>query len=118
MGYEQRDVDPRLPVRIGAAMVVFLLLGILVVTGVMLTLWAVDKAPASPFGQASPTTSGPPVQADPRADMQALTQRWDRQLGSIGWVDRDAGLVRIPIEAAMTQTARAGWRDGPEEGAP
>ena len=117
-GYEQSDVDPRVPLRIGVAMIIFLVLGIAAVTGIMFTLWAVDDTSPSPFGPGQPESTGPQVQPDPRADMQALTRSWDHQLAGTGWVDREAGLVRIPIEDAMLQTVRAGWRDGPQADAP
>ncbi len=110
-GYEMQDVDPRLPARLALAMVVFLLLGIATVTGIMLSLWAVDAGPESPFGTADEPAPGPVLQADPRADMQALERRWQTELNSIGWVDRDAGIAHIPIREAMQRTAQAGWRE-------
>ena len=44
----------------------------------------------------------PRLQTDPRDDLKHLRETEDRTLESYGWVDRDAGIVRIPIEQAMT----------------
>ena len=44
---------------------------------------------------------GPPRGLDLRRDQRATLDRW-------GWVDRDAGLARIPIERAMDLVAAEG----------
>jgi hypothetical protein len=33
----------------------------------------------------------------------------DRELATYGWIDRQHGIVRIPIVEAMQQLARRGW---------
>jgi hypothetical protein len=43
----------------------------------------------------------PRLQTDPRQDLADLRAREQDQLTSYGWVDRNAGVVRIPIDAAM-----------------
>jgi hypothetical protein len=43
----------------------------------------------------------PRLQIDPREDLSALRAKEDEILGTYGWVDRNAGVVRIPIDAAM-----------------
>ena len=43
----------------------------------------------------------PRLQTDPRGDLLALREAEDRTLTTYGWVDRNAGVVRIPIEQAM-----------------
>jgi hypothetical protein len=50
----------------------------------------------------------PRLQTDPRADLLALREAEDRVLGTYGWVDRNAGIVRIPIEQAMKLTVERG----------
>ena len=44
----------------------------------------------------------PRLQTDPRRDLADLRAREDELLNSYGWVDKNAGIVRIPIESAMT----------------
>ena len=43
----------------------------------------------------------PRLQTNPRQDMTDLRAREEAMLSSYGWVDRNAGVVRIPIERAM-----------------
>ena len=50
----------------------------------------------------------PRLQTDPRQDMSDLRAKEDDVLGSYGWVDRSAGVVRIPIDVAMKLTLERG----------
>ena len=50
----------------------------------------------------------PRLQTDPRQDLIDLRAKEDAWLGSYGWVDRNAGVVRIPIDAAMKLTLERG----------
>jgi hypothetical protein len=51
----------------------------------------------------------PRIQAAPAADMGALRREEDAILTSYGWVDRQAGVVRIPIDVAMKQVLEEGF---------
>jgi hypothetical protein len=50
----------------------------------------------------------PRLQTNPREDLAALRAREDAQLRSYGWVDKNAGVVRIPIDAAIKLTLERG----------
>ena len=50
----------------------------------------------------------PRLQEHPREDLSDLRAREDEILSSYGWVDRNAGVVRIPIDAAMKLTLERG----------
>jgi hypothetical protein len=50
----------------------------------------------------------PRLQISPREDMRELRDREDELLTSYGWVDRNAGVVRIPIEEAMKIVVQRG----------
>ena len=50
----------------------------------------------------------PRLQTEPREDLAALRAREDQTLRSYGWVDRNAGVVRIPIDRAMELTLQRG----------
>jgi hypothetical protein len=50
----------------------------------------------------------PRLQTDPRQDMSDLRAKEDEWLGSYGWVDRNADIVRIPVDAAMKLTLERG----------
>ena len=50
----------------------------------------------------------PRLQTTPREDLSELRANEDAILSSYGWVDRNAGVVRIPIDAAMKLTLERG----------
>ena len=50
----------------------------------------------------------PRLQTDPRRDMADLLAKEDEVLSSYGWIDRNAGVVRIPIDTAMKLTLERG----------
>ncbi len=85
----------------------------LLVWGVLhsLQIWSAPRAVAEfPLAQsqARRLPPEPRLQTNPRGDLLELRQKDDRILNSYGWIDRDAGVVRIPIEQAMTLTAARG----------
>ena len=58
--------------------------------------------------QANRVPPEPRLQEHPREDLSELRAREDEILSSYGWVDRNAGIVRIPIDAAMKLTLERG----------
>ena len=50
----------------------------------------------------------PRLQIDPRQDLADLRAKEDDVLASYGWVDKNAGIVRIPIDAAVKLTLQRG----------
>ena len=50
----------------------------------------------------------PRLQTNPREDLRALREREDAVLNSYGWVDKTAGVVRIPIDEAIKLTVQRG----------
>ena len=50
----------------------------------------------------------PRIQANAAADMEALRRQEDARLTTYGWVDRQAGIVRIPVSVAMAQILEEG----------
>jgi hypothetical protein len=44
---------------------------------------------------------GPQLQISPRLDLHYFRAQEDKQLTNYAWVDRSAGVVRVPIERAM-----------------
>ena len=50
----------------------------------------------------------PRLQTDPRQDLADLRAKEQELLDSYGWVDKNAGIVRIPIDAAMKLTLERG----------
>ena len=50
----------------------------------------------------------PRLQTDPRQDLADLRANEDELLRTYGWVDKNAGVIRIPIDAAMKLTLERG----------
>jgi hypothetical protein len=50
----------------------------------------------------------PRLQTNPRQDLRDLRTREEDVLGNYGWVDKNAGVVRIPIADAMKLTVQRG----------
>lgn len=55
----------------------------------------------------------PRLQTHPLRDMQDLRAGEKETLSSYGWVDRSAGVVRLPIERALELTAERGLPSKP-----
>jgi hypothetical protein len=60
-------------------------------------------------GQQTRLPPEPRLQTNPREDLRALRAREDDILNGYSWVDRPAGIVRIPIEEAMKLTVERGF---------
>ncbi len=50
----------------------------------------------------------PRLQTQPREDLREMRAREDEILTSYGWIDKNAGVVRIPIDRAMKMTVERG----------
>jgi len=116
VSHEQSDVNVRGILAFG--------LGLLV-AGVVIQLgmwWLFDylaartaqlDQPRSPLASSSPRESLPPeprLQVSPAQDLKELRAAEDAMLHSYGWVDQQAGVVRIPIERAMEVLAEH-WKE-------
>jgi hypothetical protein len=62
---------------------------------------------------ALPVYPAPRLQTDPAADLQRFTTQEFSRLNSVGWVDKDRGIVHIPIDEAMRRVAAQGIPDWP-----
>ncbi len=87
------------------AWTMLLTLVLVLVSGLL--LWAAYlywlPQPAPPLFEPLPVPPGQPrLQRNPRADMTEYQRRMEQRLQGVGWVDRRAGVVHIPIERAMT----------------
>jgi hypothetical protein len=65
-------------------------------------------------GQQQRLPPEPRLQTDPREDLRVLRQAEEDALKSYGWVDKNAGVVRIPIDEAMKLTIERGLPTRPE----
>jgi len=67
-------------------------------------------APEYPLAatQESRVPPEPRLQTNPREDLEQLRAQEDQILNSYGWVDKNTGVVRVPIEDAMRLTVQRG----------
>ena len=110
-GYEKSDASPR-----GLVYFALIIAGILVLTFLSLR-WLFgyfQKAEnpgsfvAAPFADARPLPPAPRIQSNPGADMQSYFQSQQNLLNSYGWIDRQNGIVRLPIDRAMELVLQRG----------
>lgn len=103
-GYEKTDANPR-------GLLYFALIMAAILAATALSLIGLfnyfEKAEnpgsfvAAPFAGARPLPPPPRIQPDPGADMQSYRQSQENLLDTYGWIDRQNGIVRMPIDRAM-----------------
>ncbi len=64
-------------------------------------------APSRITGE-NPLAPEPRLQTDDRVDMEKFRAAEGQKLNSYGWVDKDAGILHIPIKRAMDLIAQRG----------
>ena len=116
--YETRDIRVRPLAAFVAGLTVvgvFVYLVVFVLLRLFSSQAANEDAQVAPASMAKPAAAGeerlppePRIQANPEADMAALRLQEDAILTTYGWVDRAAGVARIPIDVAMKQVIEEG----------
>lgn len=116
-GYEVRDVEVRWIAGAG------IVLAVVLVAAFVLMRWTFDR-----FAERERDRQGPPatlverpgegvppeprLQANPRRDLEAMRAEEEAVLGTYGWVDRERGIVRMPIDRAMEIVVQRGLGKG------
>jgi len=112
-GHEERDVSVR-PIAVAVlglgAMCVLAGLAMQILFNLLAAQQSRQSAAPSPlagvYGLKEPPE--PRLQTEPRQDLDGLRARDAAVLEHYAWVDRDAGVVRIPIERAIEVLAARG----------
>ncbi|MBZ9819995.1 hypothetical protein [Mesorhizobium sp. CA4] len=102
---ETRDVQPRVLLAFGGGLLLFIALAAI---GVKLIF---NTAPTWLPLPANTNPENPDLQTTPQQDLTAFRAEEDRQLKTLGWVDRNAGIARIPIDDAMWAVVSHGLPD-------
>lgn len=100
--HEAEDVTIRFGILWFAGLAVAL--GVVIAVAIMLFPNTVSER----VGPRLPNFPTPALQASPRADMARFLHAELERLNSTGWVDRDKGIVHIPIADAMRKVAQGG----------
>lgn len=117
-GHEERDLNVR---AVGLFLVGLLLTvgAALLVVGWLFDYFTVRQArldvPPSRLAEARPMPPEPRLQVAPLEDLKATRAAEDAALIGYGWVDRKAGIAKIPINRAMELLAERGLPAGGKE---
>jgi len=111
--HEPTDVEPRSILRLSLAVGVVLVLTVIALLPLFSFFDRREARQDAPPGPLAPADKGrefpaPRLQVQPFADIRQLRAREQELIESYGWVDQQAGIVRIPIEEAMKLTVERG----------
>jgi hypothetical protein len=111
--HEESDVNIRAIFGFGAGMIVagiVVALAVFVLFGYLNSREGAKVAPEYPLAvtQEDRLPPEPRLQINPREDLRNLRANEDAILSGYGWVDKNAGIVRIPIDEAMKLTLQRG----------
>lgn len=109
--YEHHDAAPRGVVV--AAVVFVVTLSLAGVAAVVLTGLLSPDRPGPPPIAGRLERGGPPLNVEPEDTLEDARRRHRARLEGTAWVDRDAGIARIPIDTALRLTAERGWQEPP-----
>jgi hypothetical protein len=103
--HETRDVHVRWIVLIIAALLVTCAVAMVAAAYYLrlVTRYRQAAAPAAPAGLPQPQ-----LQQIPAADLRQLQAKFHRELTTYAWIDRNRGIVRIPVERAMDRLVQRG----------
>ena len=103
-GHERRDIEPAAVALFAAGLVAHALVTILLI-GWLFWYFHARVArldlPASPLAGEKALPPEPRLQVDPAEDLRKMRLEENAVLNGYGWIDRRAGIARIPIERAM-----------------
>jgi hypothetical protein len=111
--HEESDVDIRGVLTFAAGLVAVMIAIGLIVWVLFAYFNAREQrtgAPAFPLAtsQEHRVPPEPRLQTNPREDLRELREAEQEKLTTYGWVDKNSGIVRIPIDEAITLTVRRG----------
>jgi len=111
-GYEVRDVNARgvtiLAVGLSAIVVVAMALMVVLFDWLAARAARGQQPPLSLAGAPDALPPDPRLQAHPARDLAAMRAEEQATLDGYAWVDREAGIVSIPIQEAMERVVARG----------
>lgn len=101
-GHEKRDVNIRAILSVGAVIAGFIILAA-IIARLMVTGLATHqaKAPEGAFIQPPATAPTPTLEPHPTVEINAFRAEKTKVLANYGWVDKQGGIARIPIDRAI-----------------
>ncbi|HEX3730011.1 MAG TPA: hypothetical protein VHV47_09410 [Opitutaceae bacterium] len=108
--WEKQDASPRGVLALGLSLAAFVVVSLL--AGWALAARWGGKSGTSQLGALGAFTAGPGYRTSVQQDWTAVEAAARARLTGYGWVDRRAGIVRIPVERAMELMAASGSEQG------
>ena len=116
-GHETSDLEPRI-VALFAVGLAALLVAVMAATYWIYSAaqlrYAKQQAPVSPLAYTREPIPEPRLQVSGAEELRKLRAAEDAALDSSGWIDEEAGLVRIPIDRAIEILAKKGLPARPQ----
>lgn len=118
VGHEESDLSVAGAATFGVLLILLCVFAYIVV-GVMMHIFGTQQATefshavTYPLAHEEPVAQGPGIQANPPADLAALHVEENAVLDTYAWVDREHGIVRIPIARAMELLVQKGLPSRP-----
>jgi hypothetical protein len=111
--YERTDVRPRVVLASAGGLVLTVLVILVAITAFESMTTGVAPSVSRPEDliqglQAAPTPAEPRLEAQSGVNFEAYHAAAEQRLDTYRWVDRDAGVVAIPIDRAMDMVAQQG----------
>ena len=109
-GYEERDISLGVVVLFAAILVLTLIVIHFLALGTFhhLARQSSGYPPPSSLASTREEFTGPRLLVNQKLDMEAFRASEDTLLNHYGWVDRQKGIVRIPIDRAIDLLAQQG----------
>jgi hypothetical protein len=111
-GYEVSDARFHAIMWGGGALVILMILAFVlmyVLLGHFESRQQAIATPPSPLLEGRPLPPQPRLQVTPEIDLKTLRAKEDSLLNSYGWVSKEAGVVRIPVDRAMKLILERGF---------
>jgi len=100
--HETADVDGRLVWRTAAVLVATIVGAGFVAYGLLALFHDETGRPLAPADARPTAMPSPPLSSTPVLDLKTLRAQKQAMLHEYAWIDRGKGIVRIPIEQAMS----------------
>jgi len=110
-GYELSDLRPGYIAFFGIGLSVVLVIAVVIASLIVhykTVQHARQDTPIPRLAREREATPGTPLQVDAANELRRVRAAEQAVLKSYGWVDKDAGIVRIPVDRAMEILAKKG----------